>query len=62
MTAPDPGADPFLSPPLDAEQLRLLRRYGQERPTMAGQVLFREGDRAGAGPGSLTGPVHPTTE
>src|SRR5262250_339696 len=46
MTAPDPGADPLLSPPLDGEQLALLRRYGQERPTMAGQVLFREGDRA----------------
>jgi len=46
MTAPDPGTDPFLSPPLDAEQLALLSRYGQERPTTAGQVLFREGDRA----------------
>src|SRR5499425_3555294 len=46
MTAPDPGADPLLSPPLDGEQLALLRRYGQERPTAAGQVLFREGDRA----------------
>ena len=46
MTTPDPGADPFLAPPLDADQLALLRRYGQERPTMAGQVLFREGDRA----------------
>jgi thioredoxin reductase (NADPH) len=46
MTAPDPGTDPFLSPPLDAEQLALLRRYGQERPTTARQVLFREGDRA----------------
>jgi thioredoxin reductase (NADPH) len=46
MTAPDPGSDPFLSPPLDAEQLALLSRYGQERPTTAGQVLFREGDRA----------------
>src|SRR5580693_10707591 len=46
MTAPDPGTDTFLSPPLDAEQLALLRRYGQERPTTAGQVLFREGDRA----------------
>jgi thioredoxin reductase (NADPH) len=45
MTAPDPGTDPFLSPPLDAEQLALLSRYGQERPTTAGQVLFREGDR-----------------
>lgn len=46
MTAPDPGTDPFLSPPLDAEQLALLRRYGQEQPTTARQVLFREGDRA----------------
>src|SRR5262245_17337142 len=46
MTAPDPGADPFLAPPLDAEQLALLSRYGRERPTAAGQVLFREGDRA----------------
>jgi hypothetical protein len=46
MTAPDPGTDPFLPPPLDAEQLALLSRYGQERPTTAGQVLFREGDRA----------------
>jgi thioredoxin reductase (NADPH) len=46
MTTPDPGTDPFLSPPLDDEQLGLLRRYGQERPTRAGQVLFREGDRA----------------
>src|SRR5215467_1893036 len=46
MTSPDPGADPFLAPPLDAEQLALLARYGQERPTTAGQVLFREGDRA----------------
>src|SRR5262245_29951639 len=46
MTPPDPGTDPFLSPPLDGEQLALLRRYGQERPTRAGQVLFREGDRA----------------
>jgi thioredoxin reductase (NADPH) len=45
MTTPDPGTDPFLSPPLDDEQLALLRRYGQERPTRAGQVLFREGDR-----------------
>jgi hypothetical protein len=46
MTAPDAGSDPYLSPPLDAEQLALLSRYGQERPTTAGQVLFREGDRA----------------
>jgi len=46
MTAPDPGTDPLLSPPLDGGQLALLRRYGQERPTSAGQVLFGEGDRA----------------
>src|SRR5215467_6986869 len=45
MTTPDPGTDPFLAPPLSADQLALLRRYGQERPTTAGQVLFREGDR-----------------
>src|SRR5215470_2577300 len=45
MTEPDPGTDPYLAPPLDAEQLALLSRYGQERPTTAGQVLFREGDR-----------------
>ncbi len=35
-----------LSPPVDAEQLALLRRYGQEQQTTARQVLFREGDRA----------------
>src|SRR5262245_1139982 len=46
MTVPDPGTDPFLSPALDAEQLAVLARYGEERPTTAGQVLFREGDRA----------------
>jgi thioredoxin reductase (NADPH) len=46
MTALDPGSDPYLSPPVDAEQLALLRRYGQDRPTTAGQVLFREGDQA----------------
>ena len=46
MTALDPGSDPYLSPPVDAEQVALLSRYGQERPTAAGQVLFREGDRA----------------
>jgi thioredoxin reductase (NADPH) len=45
-TGSEPGTDPFLSPPLDDEQLRLLRRYGRERPTTAGQVLFREGDLA----------------
>src|SRR5262245_31775252 len=45
MTTQDPGTDPFLAPPLDADQLALLRRYGKERPTTSGQVLFREGDR-----------------
>ena len=46
MTEPDPGRDPYLSPQLDDEQLALLCRYGQARPTTSGQVLFREGDRA----------------
>ena len=46
VTAQDPGADPYLSPAIDADQLALLRRYGETRPTTAGQVLFREGDRA----------------
>ena len=46
MTAWNPGTDPYLSPPLQAAHLALLRRCGQERPTTAGQVLFREGDRA----------------
>jgi thioredoxin reductase (NADPH) len=45
MTAPGQQRDPFLAPRLNAEQLALLRRYGQERPTTAGQMLFREGDR-----------------
>ncbi len=45
MTPPDPGTDPYLSPRLDADQLALLRRYGQVQPTTTGQVLFREGDR-----------------
>jgi CRP-like cAMP-binding protein len=44
-TVPGSRRDPFLAPRLNAEQLVLLRRYGQERPTAAGQVLFREGDR-----------------
>jgi CRP-like cAMP-binding protein len=42
---PVPQADPLRTPRLSAEQLALLRRYGEERPTVAGQVLFREGDR-----------------
>jgi thioredoxin reductase (NADPH) len=46
MTVWNPGTDPYLSPPLQAAHLALLRRCGQERPTTAGQVLFSEGDRA----------------
>jgi thioredoxin reductase (NADPH) len=46
MTVWNPGTDPYLSPPLQAAHLALLRRCGQERPTTAGQVLFREGDWA----------------
>jgi thioredoxin reductase (NADPH) len=41
-----PQHDPLLAPRLTAEQVALLRRYGEERPTAAGQVLFREGDRS----------------
>jgi thioredoxin reductase (NADPH) len=46
MTQPDPATDPRLSPVLDAGQLAMLGRYGHERPTTSGQVLFSEGDRA----------------
>jgi thioredoxin reductase (NADPH) len=46
VTAQDPWTDPHLSPPMDADQVALMRRYGQAQPTTAGQVLFREGDRA----------------
>jgi thioredoxin reductase (NADPH) len=42
---PPPPVDPLLAPRLTAAQLALLRGYGEERPTVAGQVLFREGDR-----------------
>jgi hypothetical protein len=42
---PPPPVDPLLAPRLTAEQLALLRGYGEKRPTVAGQVLFREGDR-----------------
>jgi CRP-like cAMP-binding protein len=42
---PGPQADPLLAPRLSAEQVALLRRHGEVRPTAAGQVLFREGDR-----------------
>jgi thioredoxin reductase (NADPH) len=35
---------PGRSPVLDAEQLRVLRRYGTERDVAAGDVLFADGD------------------
>jgi thioredoxin reductase (NADPH) len=44
--ASNPGTDPILAPRLDGGQVTLLRCYGRVRPTTAGQVLFREGDRA----------------
>src|SRR5215472_14447128 len=42
---PPPPVDPLLTRRLTTAQLALLRGYGEERPTVAGQVLFREGDR-----------------
>jgi thioredoxin reductase (NADPH) len=44
--AQTPPEDPLLAPRLSAGQLALLHRYGQVRPTVAGQELFREGDRS----------------
>jgi thioredoxin reductase (NADPH) len=62
MTAPDPGTDPFLSPPLDAEQLALLRRYGQEWPTTARQVVIvGGGNSAGQAATWLADRGHPVT-
>jgi CRP-like cAMP-binding protein len=47
--APPAPEDPLtagrLAGRLTAGQLELLRRHGEVRPTEAGQVLFREGDR-----------------
>jgi thioredoxin reductase (NADPH) len=43
--AQTPPDDPLLAPRLTAGQLALLRRHGEVRPTVAGQELFREGDR-----------------
>jgi thioredoxin reductase (NADPH) len=40
------SADPALSRRLTAGQLESLRPYGEVRGTVAGQVLFREGDRS----------------
>jgi CRP-like cAMP-binding protein len=36
---------PQVEAALIAAGVGVLRRFGQERPTTAGQVLFREGDR-----------------
>jgi thioredoxin reductase (NADPH) len=36
--------DPTLFPKLTDEQMDLLARNGQVRPTRSGEVLFREGD------------------
>lgn len=44
QAAPGAQDDPLLAPRLTGEQLALLRRYGEVEPTVAGQVLFREGD------------------
>lgn len=38
-------SDPLLAPVLSDEQITLLRRYGEVRPTVVGQELFRGGDR-----------------
>jgi thioredoxin reductase (NADPH) len=40
-----PDRDPLLAPQLTGEQVALLSRYGETQSTIAGQVLFREGDR-----------------
>jgi len=41
-----PLIDPLVTSKLTDEQLALLHRHGQVRPTVAGQILFREGDRS----------------
>jgi len=43
--AQTPPKDPLLAPRLTDGQLALLHRYGEVRPTVAGQEPFREGDR-----------------
>jgi thioredoxin reductase (NADPH) len=43
--APTLLVSPLVSSRLTEAQLVLLGRYGEVRPTAAGQVLFREGDR-----------------
>lgn len=46
QSVPLPPVDPLLAPELTDEQLSLLRSHGEVRPTVAGQILFREGDRS----------------
>ena len=43
--APVPPVDQLVAPRLTGAQVALLGRYGVVRPVVAGQVLFREGDR-----------------
>jgi thioredoxin reductase (NADPH) len=48
LQSPRPGhswADQRTSRPLADDHLAMLRRIGEVRPTQAGEVLFREGDR-----------------
>src|SRR5215471_5969360 len=41
-----PSLDTPLAPRLAAAHMSLLRRFGEVRATVAGQRLFREGDRS----------------
>jgi thioredoxin reductase (NADPH) len=41
-----PLFDPLVTAKLTDEQVALLQRHGTVRPTVAGQILFREGDRS----------------
>jgi CRP-like cAMP-binding protein len=45
-SASAPPIDPLLAPHLTDQQLDLLRQHGGITPTVAGQELFREGDRS----------------
>ena len=42
LTSPGPRREPLLTSWLNVEQLALLGRYGQERPTTASEMLFSE--------------------
>jgi thioredoxin reductase (NADPH) len=41
-----PPIEPLLTLKLSDEQIDLLRRFGEVRPTVVGQILFKEGDRS----------------